>query len=261
MENKREEHLWEQIDRLILIIAILGLIILVGLYFFIANLETFNSPFRDFVVNIIGNIDAPQRVLILNTITNIIPTSILFIGAYLIFRRIEKLRSERDADEIANRVIIKFFNILEEIKANNPSIDNGLFGLEDLRIPPDMKLSLELDVNAQIFDPKAKPQKVTVECKYRGDGFIYIKKIVYHGTNLKAREHLSDIYKIDGLNAVISEEQIKVSSGEPYIFDLILAKTKKWKKSEIESWNKKLGYLHFDIEYNGQLIKDVQKGI
>lgn len=248
MDNKRETHLWEQIDRLIFIIAILGLIILIGSYFLVANSE---------------HIESTVRNLILNIITNIIPTFLLFIGAYLVFRRIENLRSERDADEIANRVVLKVFQILEQMQTNAVNTSNDPLSLmtEDFRVPIDMKLDLELEVNAQPFEPKLNPQKVVIECNYRGSNPIYIKKITYGGTNLKAKEHLSNIYKLDGFDDIILEEQVKVSSGIPYTFDLVLANSKKWKKSEIESWYKNLGFLHFEIEYNEQLIKDLQKKI
>ena len=165
--------------------------------------------------------------------------------------------------QIESCSMLKTFQILEQIQTNAANTSNDPLSLmtEDFHVPMEMKLDLELEFKVQPFDAKLNPQKVVVECNYRGSNPIYIKKITYSGTNLKAKEHLSNIYKLDGFDAIILEEQVKISSGTPYTFDLILANSKKWKKTEIESWYKNLGFLHFEIEYNGQLVKNIQKKI
>lgn len=246
MNNQREKKLWYEIGWLRFLLAILATFILGVIYLTIW--EWIPSFWRDLLLSVVGNI---------------IPIPLIFVFAYIAFRRIEELRLEKDADELANRVVLKFFQVLEHIQTNNTSTANDPLSLleQDFHVSTDMKLDLELEVHVQPFDPKSQPQKLVIECNFRGSNPIYIKKITYSGSNLKAREHLNNIYKLDGFDAIILEEQVKVSSGTPYTFDLILAGTKKWKKTEIESWYKNLGFLHFEIEYNGQLVKDTQKKI
>jgi len=244
MDNKRETDLWKQIDRLIFIIALLGLIILVGAYFFVTNMK---------------NIDSASRDLILSVITNIIPTSLLFIGAYLVFRHIEKLRSERDSDELADKVVLRLLEIAK-IQASTPR-ENSNF-LDDLPEISELylKLSRELDVAVKPFESKANPQKIVVECNYRGTSNIRIKKITYSGSKLSVKEDVSDIYKLDGLSALLSEDKVDLSSGGKHTIDLVLAKkATKWNKT-IESWYGKLGYLYFEIEYGNEVV-NLQKQI
>ncbi len=240
MSNKRETNLWKQINWLSFILAIAAIPILGGIYFTIWQLK--ESVWREFFLNLVANL---------------IAAPVIYVIVYMVMRRIEELRSERDAEELANKVVAKFFQILEEIQAKSPTANNAplSFVEEGGRIPPDMKLRLELDVTAKKpFDSKSNPQKILVNCAYHGSNDIYIKKIVFQGTNLKVKDHLSDIYKRDGFNAIISEEQVKVSSGVPYTFELVLANTKRWKKDEMESWYEKLGFLHFNIEYENQPV-------
>lgn len=243
MENKRETDLWKQIDGLIFIVSILGLIILVGAYFIIANLE---------------NIDTTLRELILSVITNIIPTFLLFIGAYLVFRRIEKLRSERDADEIADKVILRFIEFLKF--QSNASGENNSF-IDNLPEISEsyLKLSRELEVTVKPFEAKSNPQALVIECLYRGRNIIRIKKVSYSGSKLGISD-LSKEYNLDdnGHRAVIPHEKHEVISGEKFSIQLSLAK--KWNKETIEDWFGKLGYLHFEIEDNN-VNEDLQKAI
>ena len=243
MNNKRESDLWKQIDRLIFIIAILGLIILVGAYFAVTNLE---------------NIDPVLRDLILSVITNTIPTFLLFIGAYLVFRHIEKLRSERDTDELADRVVMR---LLEIAKVQSNTATDGSNFLDDIPEFSELylRLSRELEVTVKPFEAKSNHQKIIIECLYRGRNIIQIKKITYSGSKLGLSD-LSKEYKLDdnGHRAVIPHEKQEVVSGEKFSIELALAK--RWNRETIESWFSKLGYLHFEIEYDEETV-DLQKAI
>jgi heme/copper-type cytochrome/quinol oxidase subunit 2 len=141
MIDKRESDLWKQIDRLIFIISVLGLIILVGAYFIIANLQTIDAIIRNFVLNII---------------VNIIPTFLLFIGAYLVFRHIEKLRSERDTDELADKVLLKLTQALSEARANNPGAASTFPQVSKLKL----KIYDEFDITNRKFEDASNPQKL-----------------------------------------------------------------------------------------------------
>lgn len=243
MQNKRESDLWKQIDKLIFIIAILGLIILIGGYFIVANLKT---------------IDPTLRELILNVITNIIPTSLLFIGAYLVFRHIEKLRSERNTDEIADKVIMRLTEIAR-IQATSAGESDPLLGKPIQFSELEMRLHREVETTVKPFEAKPIPQKILIECVYRGRNIIRIKKISYSGSKLSLSD-LSKDYKLDdnGHRAIVPHEKQEVLSGEKFSVELILAK--KWNKETIESWFTKLGYLHFEIEHDKETV-ELQKAL
>jgi hypothetical protein len=244
MTNKREAKLWKEISWRDVLLAVFVTIILAIGYFYVAGLST---TWQEFWMNIIANL---------------IPTPLLFIVAYILFHRLEELRSEKDADELAERVALKFFQILAEIQANTKNTNDTFLSEIGESSPLEMKLLGEFIIKAKSFEAKSKPQKIVVECTYRGKNPIRIKSISFFGTKLSVKDDLDKSYTLDddGRNAIISVETDKAEmlSGGQYTFDLVLAK--KWSKETIESWYGKLGYLHFGIEY-GDEFADLQRAI
>jgi heme/copper-type cytochrome/quinol oxidase subunit 2 len=246
MENKRESQLWKQIDRLIFIIAVLGLTLLVVVYYVIANLE---------------NIDSTLRELILSIITNIIPTSLLFIGAYLIFRQIEKLRSERDADEIADRVIFKLTEIAK-IRTAKSEADDG-FSEQSIQFSElDLRVHREFEITNKYFDNKSKPQKVVIRFTNRGSNVIHLKKVTYSETGLgMPKSILSRSYRLDnGRNILIpiDQNQSEVLPGSQYTVELCF--DEKQDVNKINGWSGNWGYLHLELIYAGEML-DLQYSI
>ena len=241
MSDQRETKLWKEIGWLRFLLAIAITIILGIAYFSIWKWNI--SIWRD---------------LFLNITANLIPVPLVFILVYIAFRRIEELRSDRNADELADKVVqrlIDIANTQSTVSGENNNFLGDPFQFSELH----MKLSREFDVAVNPFDTKSSPQKLSIKCTYRGDNIIHIKKISYSGRKLSI-EDLGDTYKRtnNGMNALIQQGNEEISPGEHYVFDLILAK--KWHKSTIESWFGNLGYLHFEIEH-GQELENLQKPI
>jgi hypothetical protein len=240
MENKRESHLWKQIDRLILIIAVLGLILLVGTYFGVANLE---------------NIDSTLRELILNIITNIIPTFLLFIGAYLIFRHVEKLRSERDADEIANRVILKLTEIAK-IRTAKSENDDGFLEQSIQFSELDLRVHREFEITNKYFDNKSKPQKIVIHFTNRGSNVIHLKKVTYSETGLgMPKAILSRSYRLDNGRDILipfDQDQSEVLPGNQYTVELSF--DEKQDVNKINGWSGNWGYLHLELIYADETL-------
>ncbi|MBN8656639.1 MAG: hypothetical protein J0M11_12965 [Anaerolineae bacterium] len=246
MNNKRENDLWKQIDRLIFIIALLGLIILIGAYFIISNTE---------------NIDPILQGLILNVILNTIPTSILFVGAYLVFRHIEKLRAERDSEELANKVVLRLVEIAK-IQTSKAGEDTNF--LEDL---PDLsglylKITHELEITKKAFDYKSKQQKLVIEFTNRGSNVIQLKKITYSDMTFGLpKAILSKNYRVDeGRDYLIpvDHSQSEILPGGKYVVNILL--DGKHDTDKINAWIGKWGYLHLEIVY-GTEMENVQYAI
>ncbi len=242
MSNKRESKLWKEIGWLRFLLAIAATIILGGIYFMIWQWST--SVWRD---------------ILLNVTANLIPVPLVFILAYIVFRRIEELRSEKETDELADKVILRLIEIAK-IQENASSENNNYLRAPIKFSESYLKLSREFNVVVKPFDAKSNPQKIVVGCIYRGTSSIHVKRITYHGLKLSIKDDISDMYKLDGLSALISEDKIDLLSGGECTVDLILAKkATKWNKT-IESWYGELGYLFFEIEFGNEIV-NLQKAI
>lgn len=240
MDKKRESDLWKQIDRLILIITVLGLILLVGAYFIIANLESIYTTLRE---------------LILNIITNIIPTSLLFIGAYLIFRHIEKLRSEKNADEIADRVMFKLTEIAKIRTAKSES-DDG-FSEQSIQFSElDLRVHREFEITNKYFDSKSKPQKIVIQFTNRGSNIIHLKKVTYSETGLgMPKSILSKSYRLDnGRDYLIpiDQNQSEILPANQYTVELCF--DEKQDVNRINGWSGNWGYLHLELVYADETL-------
>ncbi len=241
MSSKREKKLWDEIGWLRFLLAVVVTLILGIAYFAIWQWST--SIWREFLLSIVANL---------------IPIPLVFILAYIVFRRIEEIRLERDSDELADKVVLR---LLEIAKVQADSTGNSSTFLDDFPEISEsyLKLSRELDITVKPFEAKSSPQKLVIECLYRGRNIIRIKKVSYSGSKLGISD-LAKEYKLDdnGHRAVIPHEKHEIVSGEKFSIQLSLAK--KWNKETIEGWFGKLGYLHFEVEDNN-ITEDLPKAI
>jgi hypothetical protein len=243
MSTKREARLWKELRWRDLLLAGLITIILIAGYFYIARLETLSVTLQEFLLSIIANL---------------IPTPLLFIVAYVLFNRLEELRSEKDADELADKVVEK---LIAKVQTTTSGESNNFLDAPFQFSELYMRLSREFDVVVKAFEVKSNPQKLIVECTYRGENIIRIREISYSGKKLRV-DDLSKTYTRtnSGMNALIQRGNDEIMSGGHYTIDLILAT--KWHKDTMESWlkNKDLGYLHFEIEHGEESV-NLQKEI
>lgn len=158
MSNKREAKLWKELDWLRVLLAIAVMIILTIAYFYVSKWEV--STWRDFLLNIIASL---------------IPTFLLFVLAYFTFRRIEELRSEKDADELADKVASRLIEIAQGQAGASGKVNNPI-GRPMQFSKSHLKLLREFDVTVKPFEPKSSPQKLAMECTYRGKNIIRIRK-------------------------------------------------------------------------------------
>ncbi|MCE7906527.1 MAG: hypothetical protein DYG87_12125 [Anaerolineae bacterium CFX3] len=246
MATKREAKLWKELRWRDVLLAGLITIILIAGYFYIAGSETLNIVLQEFLLSIIANL---------------IPTPLLFIVAYVLFNRLEELRSERDSDELAEKVASKLRQELAETQATATSSNNMLSATRNSS-PSEMKLRGEFEVKIKSFEAKLSPQEIIIECTYRGKNPIRIKSISFFGTKLNVKNDLAKSYTLDddGRTAIIPVETDKseMLSGKQYTFVLVLAK--KLNRETLESWYGTLGYVHFGIEYGDEVV-DIQKAI
>jgi len=245
MSTKREAKLWKELLWRDVLLAFAIAVILGAIYYAIWKWN-----------------DGVWREFLLSLTANLISAPIIYVVVQITMRNIEELRSERDADEIAEKVVSKLRPILTETPANAENSDSMLLPDVTKSSPLEMKLRGEFEVKIKPFEAKLNPQKILVECTYRGKNPIRIKSISFFGTKLNVKNDLAKSYTLDddGRTAIIPIETDKseMSSGRQYTFALVLAK--KLNRETVESWYGTLGYLHFGIEYGDELV-DVQKTI
>lgn len=236
MSNKREAKLWKELDWLRVLLAIAVIIILTIAYFSVSQWKA--NVWRDFVLNIIANS---------------IPTFLLFVLAYFLFRRIEELRSERDADELANKVAQKFAELVSsQVTALEENDSVQLPKISDL----EMKLHREFDVTNKYFDSKSKPQKIVIQFTNRGSNVIHLEKVTYSDKSSGLpKAALSKNYRLDNGRDILIPVESNASTILPdgkYVVDLIL--DGKWDIDKINGWAGNWGYLHLDLTYGDETV-------
>lgn len=244
MSTKHEKKLWEVVNWLQVLLSILVIILLGVAYFAIAKWQVIDDVWRGFLLSIIGNL---------------IPTFILFAGAYFLFRGLDELRSEKGADEIADKVISRLVEIAKVSSDTAGDVNNPVKRPIKFSVLY-LKLDREFEVRVMPFQPKSNPQKLIVECTYRGGSTFLVKKATFSGSSLKVKDDLIK-YKLDnnGFDALIRDDKQLISPEQPmYIIELVL--TAKWNKETIEKRLGNLGYLHFEIEHGEETI-NLQKKI
>jgi hypothetical protein len=241
MPDKRETKLWNEIGWLRFLLAITVTLILGIVYFAVWQWNT-----------------SIWRELLLSSIANLIPVPLVFILAYIAFRRIEELRSERDSDEIADKVILRLIEIAK-VQASTSGENNNFLD----NLPPItelyLKLSHELEITNKFFDSKSKPQKLVVQFTNRGSNIIHLKKITYSDmVSGLPKAALSKNYRLDnGRNILIpvDQSQAEILPERKYIIELLL--DGKWDIDKINGWTGKWGYLHLELMY-GTETENVQ---
>jgi len=237
MSNKRESKLWKEIGWLRFLLAIAATFILGGIYFMIWQWST--SVWRD---------------LFLSITSGLIPVPLVFILAYIVFRRIEELRSERDVDELADKVMLKFAQALAEARVGNSNVANPVPQVSKLKL----KIYDEFDITDRKFESTSGPQKLIFRFTNRGSNIIHLNKIEYSekGRGLP-KSALLKTYRVGSKGVLIPIDQgnAEVLPGGEYMVELSLAQT-----YSIEAMNSlagKSGYLTFEITYAGEVVDNL----
>jgi len=244
MSNKRETKLWQEIGWLRFLLAIAVTFILGIAYFAVWQWST-----------------SIWRELLLSIIANIIPVPLVFILVYIAFRRIEELRSERDADELADKVILRLIQIAQ-VQANASEENDNFLGNLPQISELYLKLSHELEITKKFFDYKSKQQKLIIEFTNRGSNVIHLKKITYSDmVSGLPKAILSKNYRLDnGRDYLIpvDHSQSEILPDGKYTIDVLL--DGKHDADKINAWIGKWGYLHLELTY-GNEIENVQYAI
>lgn len=233
MSEKHETKLWKEIGWLRFLLAIASTIILGIAYFAIWqwNLSIW-------------------RELFLSITANLIPIPLVFILAYIAFRRIEELRSERDSDELADKVILRLIEIAKVQASASGENNNFLDSLPQIS-ELYLKLSHEFDITNKFFDSKSKPQKLVVQFTNRGSNVIYLKKITYSDmVSGLPKAALSKNYRLDNGRDIlipVDQSQAEILPERKYTIELLL--DGKWDTDKINGWTGKWGYLHLELMY------------
>lgn len=93
MEESREKKLLQELDRLALVASIVSIIIFGVVYFVVANAPDIPLVVSEFVLGLI---------------LNLIPIFLIFIVSYLLIRRIQTIKSERETEDLASKVVDEF---------------------------------------------------------------------------------------------------------------------------------------------------------
>ncbi len=246
MSNKREAKLWREISWRDLLLAVFVTIALIIGYFYVARLDLLENVIREFLLSIISNL---------------IPTPLLFIIAYILFHKLEELRSERDADEIADKVVLRLIEIAKiqtSTTGENTNFLEGLPEISDLYL----KITHELEITKKAFDYKSKQQKLVIEFTNRGSNVIQMKKITYSDMTFGLpKAMLSKSYRVDeGRDYLIpvDNSQAEILPDGKYTINILL--DGKHDADKINAWVGKWGYLHLELIY-GTDTENVQYSI
>lgn len=236
MTNQREKKLWYEIGWLRFLLAILTTLILGAIYFAIWGWS--QSFWRDLFLSVVGNI---------------IPVPLIFVFAYIVFRRIEELRLERDSDELADKVILRIIQVAQvqsNVSSNENNFLDNLPQLSELYL----KLSRELEVTKRLFDNKSKPQKLVIEFTNRGSNVIRLTKITYSDmVSGLPKAILSKTYRLDnGSDRIIpvDHSQSEILPDGKYTINILL--DGKHEVDKINAWIGKWGYLHLELMYGAE---------
>lgn len=240
MTNKREAKLWKEIGWRDVILAVIVTIILARGYFYIAGLSTIDGTWQEFWMNVIANL---------------IPTPLLFVVAYILFHRLEELRSEKDADEIADRVILKLTEIAKIRKDKSENDDD--FSEQSIQFSElDLRVHREFEVTNKYFDSKSKPQKIVIQFTNRGSNVIHLKKVTYSETGLGLpKSILSNSYRLDnGRDYLIpiDQKQSEILPENQYTVELFF--DEKQDMNRINGWAGHWGYLHLELVYADETL-------
>jgi hypothetical protein len=101
--SNRERELWQQFDQLSFWVSAVAMILLAGAYYLISLTTPDPNSFWDIA-----------KSFSLNVITNLIPVILLFIGSYALLKRIQKLRTEHETEELAEKISIMVASAIKD---------------------------------------------------------------------------------------------------------------------------------------------------
>jgi len=242
MSEQREKDLWKELDRLAFLVSVLAVIILTIAYFIIA----WTVPGAD-ALNI-------AREFALEVIANLIPTFLLFAGAYALFRRIQTMKSDREIEELTSKVTAKVIQALVDTAPPSASTPNSESLSEQDRFS--LTVSGEFEITDKHFDDASSPQRIVVQFTNRGNNIIRVQKVKFSATrDLPDTALLTSYRKESGGRYIIipfEPEDAEVLPGQDFVVELCLAQ--KWERNRINGLMGKLGYLKPDVIYNEQPV-------
>ena len=179
MSNNREKDLWRELDRRDILMAFLVTAFLIIIYHVIG----WTRPSEESIWSII-------RTFALDTIVNLIPVFLLYIGVRVLFRHTQALRTEKETEElaskVANNVKSELGALREAAKADQAAaieersliIKSAKYGAEGHYndVTDRVKSAIaagkvKMRVDDDVFGPdpiKKVPKKVTVDYVYAG---------------------------------------------------------------------------------------------
>jgi hypothetical protein len=245
MSKQREKELWKELERLAFWVAMLLTVLSVVAYFVIAGSVPENPEPSD------------VRVFVLNVITNLVPTLLLFVVGYIFLRRIQSMKAEKEAEEFADMIASKVYEqVLEMLSASAPQ---GVAKLDSKTPSPQDKLDMavtgEFEVTNKYFDDKSNPQRIVVELTNRGNNILHVQKVKFTASlNFPDSALLASYGKEEGGRYLIIPPNLNnadVLPRQKYSVELCFAQ--KWERSRINGMLGSLGVLKLEVIYNGQL--------
>jgi hypothetical protein len=119
------------------------------------------------------------------------------------------------------------------------------------------KVNRELEKIKVSFVSNTSPQKIVIEIANRGKSIIHIKSIKFQHRKL-SQESFPDSYtKIDGsyVGIPFSENKASLEKGQSIQVELELKQ--KWQRPDIEKILGELGFLLFDVLYEGKSVNRI----
>ncbi|RLF02786.1 MAG: hypothetical protein DRJ64_08955 [Thermoprotei archaeon] len=119
------------------------------------------------------------------------------------------------------------------------------------------KVNEELEKEDVIFVKNASPQKILVQVANRGKSLIHIQAVKFQPHKLSQESFPASYEKIDisYIGIPIPEEKVNLESGKNMQIEMELRQ--KWQRADIDKIRGELGFLLFDVIYEGKNVKDV----
>jgi hypothetical protein len=107
----------------------------------------------------------------------------------------------------------------------------------------------------------SSPQKIVVLVANRGEKLIHIQSIKFQPHGLSLESFPTSYTKIDAsrIGIPFPENSANLEKGQSTQIEIELRQ--KWKRADIESMRGELGFLSFDVIYDGKYINEILKPI
>jgi hypothetical protein len=251
MSENRETEIWKVLDRLTIGASIFAIVFLTLVYFVIADVEIQNDGFW-----------AIARNFGLDVIANLIPTFVLIAGSYILFRRIQYIKSEHETNELAAKLSSKLMDNLNVNISSSNSSDATLADPISEESEEDKfkrKVKNVFEITDKYFDDTSSPQKIVVKLTNKSlRNIISVQKVkhYYMSFGLPETALLSSYKKEDDTRDVIipfDNNKSEVLPGQ--IFEIELGLAQKWEREKINSMSGTWGYLRLEILFNNRNIE------